>query len=561
MKDFTRSVILAVLVIIGTFASQPVMAQAASLFLEVPHAVVKSTHGISALSARIDRSVIARGAEFIAIPLPDGRLITARLIGFERRGRGNFTWRGTTEAGSEIINVTLTLQRGFVAGSIDIDASTFEILPQSGTGQRHTIELLDLESFEEGLTSDAVAGESPAGDSATTSSAVAADPAGDEIHLLSVYSPQAEAGAGGTGQIEAAIQSAVDLSNTAFINSSMDARFVLVHTTGVARNDSGNGDTDLNWVRTDATVATLRDTHGADLVSLVTETGSCGLGYVLQSLAGSPDFAFQVSRRDCMVGNKTLIHEHGHNMGFAHNPENASVDGIFTDSYGHYVDGEFRTIMSYSAQCGSGCPRESYFSDPAISYLSFPTGIAGQRDNAATGRQSAAVVAAYRAAATGGNSQSIQISTGNDDVEERALDGVLDFGSSDIELGNDPGHNADQTEGLRFNGLNVPQGATVTQAYLTFTVDEPDTGTTIVDIHAEDADNAGPFTATINNVTGRQLTAAKATWNIPDWNTVGATHDSPDLSTVLQEVVDRPAWAAGNSIAFIIFGTGSRTAE
>ncbi|MEJ2261757.1 MAG: hypothetical protein P8X83_08960 [Nitrosopumilaceae archaeon] len=45
------------------------------------------------------------------------------------------------------------------------------------------------------------------------------------------------------------------------------------------------------------------------------------------------------------------------------------------------------------------------------------------------------------------------------------------------------------------------------------------------------------------------------------WNTVNEKHSTPDISPLVQEVVDRPGWSIGNSMAFIITGDGERTAE
>ena len=53
-------------------------------------------------------------------------------------------------------------------------------------------------------------------------------------------------------------------------------------------------------------------------------------------------------------------------------------------------------------------------------------------------------------------------------------------------------------------------------------------------------------------------------WAVAPWNTVGDAgldQRSPDLTTVLQEIVDRPGWASGNAVAFLITGSGARTAE
>jgi hypothetical protein len=227
---------------------------------------------------------------------------------------------------------------------------------------------------------------------------------------MSVYTPQARAAAGGATQIQGQIQAAVDQANTAFINSNMIARYFLAHTEEVAYNDSGNINTDLDWVTYDAGVAALRNTYAADMVSLIVDNGGayCGIGWV-QRIPGSgfAGYAFQVADRGCLA-NSTLAHEHGHNMGMEHNPENSSVGSTpssasYPWSFGHWVSGQFATIMTYNSICPSYCPRVLNFSNPDVLYNSFPTGILNQRDNAQTGDSTAPIIAAFRA---GGGSSS-----------------------------------------------------------------------------------------------------------------------------------------------------------
>jgi hypothetical protein len=69
--------------------------------------------------------------------------------------------------------------------------------------------------------------------------------------------------------------------------------------------------------------------------------------------------------------------------------------------------------------------------------------------------------------------------------------------SSDVELVQDPNsNNGTQIIGLRFNNINIPQGAIVSDAYITFTSDTPDAGNpsnssaTTVSITGQDEDNA-----------------------------------------------------------------------
>ena len=53
-------------------------------------------------------------------------------------------------------------------------------------------------------------------------------------------------------------------------------------------------------------------------------------------------------------------------------------------------------------------------------------------------------------------------------------------------------------------------------------------------------------------------------WNPVPWRTVGEAgpdQQTPDLSPILQEIVERPGWSSGNALAIILTGTGKRVAE
>src|SRR5262249_34902097 len=91
--------------------------------------------------------------------------------------------------------------------------------------------------------------------------------------------------------IETTIQAAVDVANTSYSNSGIDAHMSLVHTVLGNHDDSGSSSTDLAWVATEPDVAIARATHYADLVGLTTgglESGACGRAYVQRAV--SPTF-------------------------------------------------------------------------------------------------------------------------------------------------------------------------------------------------------------------------------------------------------------------------------
>ena len=156
-----------------------------------------------------------------------------------------------------------------------------------------------------------------------------------------------------------------------------------------------------------------------------------------------------------------------------------------------------------------------------------------------------------------------QVSQGNDDAEERVSSGNMSLTSSDLELTSDGGNN--QLIGIRFQNINIPQGTTILSASIQFTTDETNSGSTSVTIGGEDADNASVFSGTNSNISNRTLTTASVGWNsIPAWNTVGQSgtnQQTPDLTSIVQEIVNRGGWTSGNSMALVINGSGERTAE
>ncbi len=151
----------------------------------------------------------------------------------------------------------------------------------------------------------------------------------------------------------------------------------------------------------------------------------------------------------------------------------------------------------------------------------------------------------------------------SDDAEE-AASGSVDTGSSDLELVQE---SSTQTVGIRFPDLGIPQGATIISADITFTADETDSGVTSLTFRAEKSGDAAVFSNSNNDISGRPTTTASVTWDAAStpamvaWNTVGDQFTTPSLVSVVQEVVNQAAWSYGNSMAFIITGSGKRVAE
>lgn len=154
------------------------------------------------------------------------------------------------------------------------------------------------------------------------------------------------------------------------------------------------------------------------------------------------------------------------------------------------------------------------------------------------------------------------VSSGTNDAEQ-AVSGVVTLNSSDLELVND-GAAGDQVVGLRFDNLALPPGALIASASIQFTADEAQNEATALTLRAQAADFAPGFTVAANNLSARPLTAASIAWSPAAWNTAGERgplQRTPDLSALVREVIARPGWTSGGAMAFLITGTGHRTAE
>jgi len=155
------------------------------------------------------------------------------------------------------------------------------------------------------------------------------------------------------------------------------------------------------------------------------------------------------------------------------------------------------------------------------------------------------------------------ISSSANDAEQNVSDGSMTLTSNDLEMVQDGnGSSNKQIIGIRFEDLQIPNASDITRAYLEFSSDGSHSGNTSLTIHGQDIDSADIFTSSDYDITaGRSLTSSSTSWsNIPAW-TDGLTYTSPDISTVVKEIVDRSGWSAGNDMVFILSGSGKRKAD
>ena len=151
-----------------------------------------------------------------------------------------------------------------------------------------------------------------------------------------------------------------------------------------------------------------------------------------------------------------------------------------------------------------------------------------------------------------------RIAVGNDDGEEKP-DGTATHYGGDLDM--DPAESP--YCGIRFV-VNIPQGSSITTAYVQFTARSTNSGTTSITIYGEDADNAPAILLEANNLSSRTPTTASVTWAPNAWTIDGAGPDqqTPDISSIVEEIVGRAGWSSGNAL-FLVFNTttGRRSAR
>lgn len=163
--------------------------------------------------------------------------------------------------------------------------------------------------------------------------------------------------------------------------------------------------------------------------------------------------------------------------------------------------------------------------------------------------------------------QTFKPNAGDDDAEETLSTGEVQTDSSDLELGwQDSKPQSAQLVGIRFRAINITAKAKIHRAYIQFTQDEDkNLNPFAVSIHGELSPNPKPFVQQNKNLSQRKLTQQKVLWQTDKkWHILkesGKPQRTPDLTHIVQALVNQPQWELGNAMTFLIQGKGIRTAE
>jgi len=163
--------------------------------------------------------------------------------------------------------------------------------------------------------------------------------------------------------------------------------------------------------------------------------------------------------------------------------------------------------------------------------------------------------------AFGALSLDLRIVAGYDDAEEEVAGGGMDRGSSDLELGHEGAASATslQIVALRFPGVDIPKGSAITKAYVQFAVDDKDNDYHTLPVSLLVGGQLSPdpvdFSSANPNISSRPATTASVVWDVPVWGVFqgrSLAQRTPDVSRVVQEIINQDGWAAGNAIVIIL---------
>ncbi|MFK7995330.1 MAG: PilC/PilY family type IV pilus protein [Granulosicoccus sp.] len=157
----------------------------------------------------------------------------------------------------------------------------------------------------------------------------------------------------------------------------------------------------------------------------------------------------------------------------------------------------------------------------------------------------------------GSINQTVRVSENNDDMEQFVDSGVMTPNGVRLSLGNESGN--DQLVGLRFQGIDIPTGATITSAHIEFTSRDNNSEDTDLIIAGHDTADAPSISTTDYYLRDIDKTDATVNWSPSDW-TVGDVFRTPDLKDVVEEITSRADWCGGQSMGFVFSGTGRRDA-
>ena len=156
---------------------------------------------------------------------------------------------------------------------------------------------------------------------------------------------------------------------------------------------------------------------------------------------------------------------------------------------------------------------------------------------------------------------SVPVSSDDAEQENDAIDALFD---DDIDAGWEgaPDQQNILTAGMRFQNIQIPPGSTIDSAWCILNSHEGKTAEEVarITICGEASDNASTYTEDAL-ITDRPPTTATLLWEVDEVWDLWGFYNTPDLKDIIQEIVNREGWQAGNSLALMFKGEDQGPSE
>ena len=160
--------------------------------------------------------------------------------------------------------------------------------------------------------------------------------------------------------------------------------------------------------------------------------------------------------------------------------------------------------------------------------------------------------------------EGVVINVSSDDAEQEN-DEMNDLYDDDLDIGYEY---KDASEinivylGLRFRGITIPSGAKIDSAFIVIHSHEGKSAADVAKITIKGEKNADATTFTMESlITGRPKTSASVRWEIAEEWGLYTKHRTPDIKSVIEEIIGLQGWNAGNAMSFILEGENQGVSE